>query len=284
MADASKRKGLGRGLAALIEDVKPAPSEGERMAAIDQLHANPDQPRKRFDEDELESLAASIRSHGVIQPLVVRPAPDGDGWQIIAGERRWRAAQRAGLHEAPIVVRSFDDQDVLEVAIVENVQRADLNPVEEAQGYAQLLERFGRSQGELAEALGKSRPHIANTMRLLALPEDVLAMLRDGRLSAGHGRALLAAPDPVAAARQVIARGFSVRETEKLAKKQEVSRGARAEAEPDPDTRALEADLTAALGLRVQIQHRGAGAGAVTVRYRNLDELDGLCQLLSSRG
>ncbi|MGF1660277.1 MAG: ParB/RepB/Spo0J family partition protein [Rubrimonas sp.] len=288
MSETQRRKGLGRGLAALMDDVRADPDPGSAAPAatapIERIRPNPNQPRKRFDEEDLDSLAASIRARGVVQPLIVRPDPaDPSCFQIVAGERRWRAAQRAQLHELPVIVREMTDSDVLEVAIVENIQRADLNPIEEAAGFAQLVERFGHTQEQLGEALGKSRSYIANALRLLTLPDEVIAMTRDGRLSAGHARALITAPDPVALARVVVARGLSVRETERLAKTAAAPRPARAEAtgRQDADTRALEADLTAATGLRVAIRHGGSGGGEVRIAYRDLDQLDGICQLLS---
>lgn len=285
-----EKKGLGRGLSALLADVgpqaqqAPATVAGQRFVPIDRIRANPDQPRRRFDEKELQDLAASIREKGVIQPLILRPHPnEPQAYEIVAGERRWRAAQLAAIHELPAVVRELDDTEVLELAIIENVQRADLNAVEEALGYRQLMERFGHTQERLAEAVGKSRSHIANVLRLLSLPEAVLEHLRAGRLSAGHARALITAPNPEALARAVIERDLSVRQTEALAR--ETSRpnpptaGAPAK---DADTRALEADLTANLRLKVTIDHKKGGTGGeLRVRYATLEELDGLCQLLS---
>ena len=253
---------------------------------IDRIRPNPNQPRRDFDEKELQDLAASIREKGVIQPLILRPHPaEPGGFEIVAGERRWRAAQAAGVHDLPAVVRDLDDTEVLELAIIENVQRADLNPIEEAQGYRQLMDRFGHTQERLAEALGKSRSHIANLLRLLTLPEPVLELLRTGTLSAGHARALVTAGDPEALARQVVARDLSVRQTEQLAR----AAAARPEPKParqpakDADTRALEEDLTASLRLKVSIDHRpGQQAGELRIRYSTLEELDGLCQMLSS--
>ena len=250
-----EKKSLGRGLSALLADVGPdtspaAPppaSAGQRMIPIDRIQANPDQPRRSFDDKDLQDLAASIREKGVIQPLILRPHPqETGGFQIVAGERRWRAAQIAAVHELPAVVRDLDDAEVLELAIIENVQRADLNAVEEAQGYRQLMDRFGHTQERLAEALGKSRSHIANLLRLLTLPEPVLELLRAGRLSAGHARALVTAANPEALARQVIDRDLSVRQTEALARglSRTDAPAVRAPAK-DADTRALEADLTA---------------------------------------
>jgi len=287
MTDTPRRKGLGRGLAALIEDVRPEKAAALRpdaTAPIDRIRPNPDQPRKRFDEADLAALAESIRTKGIVQPLIVRPDPrDPGGWQIVAGERRWRAAQIAQVHEAPIVVRDLDDVEVLEIGILENVQRADLNPIEEAAGYAQLVQRFGHTQEKLAAAMGKSRSYIANALRLLTLPDAVQQLAREGALSAGHARALITAPDPVALARLVVERGLSVRETEKLAKEPPRTSKAPQAAPPakDADTRALEADLSAALGLRVAIRHAGEKGGEVRIAYRDLDQLDGICRLLA---
>ncbi|MEO1533062.1 MAG: ParB/RepB/Spo0J family partition protein, partial [Pseudomonadota bacterium] len=231
-----ERKGLGRGLSALLGDVDAATggapatattpgaspgasADGVGTLPIELIHPNPDQPRRQFTEEELSELANSIQERGVIQPLVVRPHPEKTKeYQIVAGERRWRAAQRAGLHALPVTIRELDDQAVLEIAIVENVQRQDLNPLEEAEGYAQLVERFGYTQEALARVIGKSRSHLANTMRLNAVPEPVKQHLRDGSLSAGHARALLAAADPVALATRVVAQGLSVRQSVRLVK------------------------------------------------------------------
>jgi ParB family chromosome partitioning protein len=290
-----ERKGLGRGLSALLADVatidEASPAAAPRPAAtdsvpIDRIRANPNQPRRDFDEQELAELAASIREKGVIQPLILRPHPTSTGdYEIVAGERRWRAAQLAGVHALPAVVRDLDDGEVLELAIIENIQRADLNPLEEAQGYRQLMDRFGHTQERLGEALGKSRSHIANLLRLLTLPEAVLAMLRDGRLTAGHARALVTATNPESLARQVVARELSVRQTEALARAAAPNGTLRPVPRPvakDADTRALEQDLAAALSLKVSIEHRpGQQAGELRIRYSTLEELDGLCQLLS---
>jgi ParB family chromosome partitioning protein len=287
MSETHRRKGLGRGLAALMDDVRAEPDALVpglvSTSPIEKIRPNPEQPRKRFDEAELDSLVSSIRAKGVVQPLIVRPDPDrADGYQIVAGERRWRAAQRAQLHELPIIVRPMSDAEMLEIAILENIQRTDLNPIEEATGFAQLIERFAHTQEQLGEALGKSRSYIANALRLLALPEEVIGLTREGRLSAGHARAMITAPDPVALARIVVARGLSVRETEKLAKAAPSQGGAApSRAGKDSDTRALEADLSAAIGLRVAIQHKGQRGGEVRIAYRDLEQLDGICQLLS---
>ncbi len=292
MADKKKSRGLGRGLSALMADVPAeaadatvaAPRAADQVVPIEKVQPNPEQPRQRFAKDALAELAASIKEKGIIQPLIVREK--GDGFEIVAGERRWRAAQQAQLHEVPVIVREFTDTEVLEVAIIENIQRADLNPVEEASGYKLLMDRFGHTQEKLAEAMGKSRSHIANLMRLLTLPEPVQVMLREGHLSAGHARALITASDPLTLAHLVIQRGLSVRETEKLAK-------AKKPAEPqfvrppkpekDADTKALEGDLSAALGMKVQIDHvPGKEAGIVLIKYDTMDDLDTLCRVLSN--
>lgn len=287
-----QNRGLGRGLSALLGDVEEsgeaAPAKAQTAVAIDLIRPNPAQPRRRFEEAEIAELAESIRERGVIQPLILRPEPGGEGFQIVAGERRWRAAQKAQLHEVPAVVRELDDATVLEFAIIENVQRADLTPVEESRGYARLMEEFGHTQEKLAEVVGKSRSYIANALRLLTLPEEVLEMLADGRLSAGHGRALITAEDPVALARQVVAEGLSVRRTEALASAAKRAGTGAAPARParrpekDADTRALESDLSANLGMTVRIEHKGeTDGGEIRVRYADLDQLDALCQRLS---
>lgn len=294
MSDSEPRKTMRRGLSALMADVGVSASDiserspaAERSMPIERVHPNPDQPRRTFQEADLSDLAASIAQRGILQPLIVRPMKDRPGEvQIVAGERRWRAAQRAGLHDVPIILRNLTDTEVLEVAIIENIQRSDLNAIEEALGFSQLMERFGHTQEQLSEVLGKSRSHIANLMRLLKLPEAVKEHLRQGELSAGHARALINADDPVALARQVIARGLSVRETERLAKGRKPPREGQKSAprhDKDSDTRALEGDLSAALGLTVGIDHDpGAEGGRLTIRYRSLEQLDRLCALLSS--
>lgn len=287
-----ERRGLGRGLSALMADINIAPSEpeagprrAEQMIAIEKIEPNPDQPRREFQPEALEELAASIREKGVIQPLIVRAHPKKPGhYEIVAGERRWRASQLARLHELPVIVREFDDVEVLEVAIIENIQRADLNALEEAQAYRQLMERFGHTQEKLADAMSKSRSHIANLLRLLQLPGEVQDLLREGRLSAGHARAMITAPDPVKLARETVQKGLSVREVERLSKQaQEKPRSAapRPKAEKDADTRALEADLSASIGMKVSIDHSGEAGGTLTVRYGSLDDLDLLCQAIS---
>lgn len=287
------RRGLGRGLDALLQSTQePAETEphGEAESrarteamrvAIGAIQPNPYQPRQHFDERALDELADSIREHGLIQPLLVRP--EGEGYVLIAGERRWQASQRAGLTEVPVVLREATPQQMLALAIIENVQRADLNPVEEAQGYRQLMDRFGHTQEKLAEALGKSRSHIANLLRLLNLPDEVLGYLRDGKLSAGHARALVVVENPAALARRVVAEGLSVREVEKLAKGATgpERRQAPRTPEKDADTRALEGELSANLRMKVAIEHKD-GAGTVTIRFTSLEELDDLCRILSA--
>ncbi|MEM1265566.1 MAG: ParB/RepB/Spo0J family partition protein [Pseudomonadota bacterium] len=283
MVQKSDRKGLGRGLSALLADAEPESARSDDTVPIDLIEANPDQPRRNFDPLALDDLTKSVAEKGVLQPLVVRAAPGKQGrYQIVAGERRWRAAQKAGLHDIPVVIRTLSDAEVLELAIIENVQRADLNPLEEAEGYRQLIERFGHTQDQIATALGKSRSHIANLLRLLALPSDIQALLSSGAISAGHARALLPIDDPMALARRIVDEGLSVRQTEALAKvKKDPTAPARPKAEKDADTRALEADLSAQLGLKVRIDHGPSGErGELRVNYQTLDELDTLCQRL----
>lgn len=295
MSERKDRRGLGRGLSALMADIGPvtdpadgvpaSPPPAERFVPVERLHPNPDQPRRHFAREALEELAASIREKGVIQPLIVRPMPDApDSFQIVAGERRWRAAQLAQRHEVPVILRDFSDTEVLEIAIIENIQRADLNAVEEAQGYRQLMERFGHTQERLAEALGKSRSHIANLLRLLTLPEEVQEHVREGRLSAGHARTLITAPNPAELARQIIARGLSVRAAEALARTPgKPPRRSAGRPEKDADTRVLEEDLSATLRMTVVIDHRpDSGGGQMIIRYKTLEDLDQLCQVLSS--
>lgn len=287
-----KNKGLGRGLSALMADVHlddpdaETPRAADRVLPIETIAPNPEQPRRSFDDAALEELAASVRERGILQPLIVRPRANGAAThEIVAGERRWRAAQRAQLHEVPVIVSELDDTEAIEIAIVENIQRADLSPVEEARGYRQLIERFGHTQDQLARSLGKSRSHIANFMRLLSLPEEVLGHLETGKLSAGHARALVTADDPAALARQVVARGLSVRQTEALARKEAAPAPAKPRTAPDKDadTRAIEQDLAAHLRMGVSIEHKDIdGAGELRIRYRNLDQLDTLCQMLSA--
>ena len=286
-----ERRGLGRGLSALMSDVAadtaPASEGGsatkaEQIIPIEKISPNPDQPRRDFPAQDMDDLAASIKEKGVIQPLIVREK--SDGYEIVAGERRWRAAQMAKLHELPVIIRDYTDIEVLEIAIIENIQRADLNPVEEAAGYQQLMDKFGHTQEKLAAALGKSRSHIANLMRLLQLPKEVLDLLKDGKLTAGHARALITTENPVVLARQVVKQGLSVRETERLAKGPK-TRPEKVKLQPakDADTRALEGDLSANLGMKVSVDHRaGKESGKLTISYKTLEELDDLCRLLSA--
>lgn len=293
----TQQRGLGRGLSALMADVRETSESAESVPArpdmrvpVEKVHPNAEQPRRHFDAEALADLARSIGEKGIIQPLIVRASPERPGeYEIVAGERRWRAAQMAKLHEVPVLLRDFSDIEVLEVAIIENIQRADLNPVEEAAGYSQLMTKFGHTQEKLAEVLGKSRSHIANSVRLLNLPEEVQAHLRDGRLSAGHARALITAHDATALARKIIQKGLSVRETERLAKadpapdKGAASGKTGGKPEKDADTKALESDLSAALSMKVQIDHKpGQEGGALTIRYASLDDLDRLMGLLSA--
>ena len=296
MADRPERKrGLGRGLSALMADVAETetvaaqgPGAAEREVPIEQVAPNPEQPRKRFDPEKLEELANSIRERGIIQPLIVRQVRP-DAYEIVAGERRWRAAQRAQLHTLPVIVREYSSQEVLEVAIIENIQRSDLNAIEEAAGYRQLMDRFGHTQEEMSQALGKSRSHIANILRLLNLPEAVLDMVREGKLSGGHARTLVTAEDPVKLARQIVSGGLSVRAAEALVKKESAGedknifdrpKSSRAP-EKDADTKALEGDLSANLGMKVSIDHTpGQDSGKLVLHYKSLEDLDELCRLL----
>ena len=293
----NERRGLGRGLSALMADigvdarVNDPVVEGQPQRSalqtlpIDAIQANPEQPRRAFDERALEELSRSIQEKGIVQPLVVRPLAGQHGkFEIVAGERRWRAAQLARLGEVPVLIRTFSDQEVLEVAIIENIQREGLNAIEEATGYKQLIERFGHTQEKVADALGKSRSHIANLLRLLTLPQDVQNMVIAGTISAGHARALVTAPDPVALALKVAGEGLSVRETEDLARRvgHQPSHKRGDTRQKDADTKVLEDDLSANLGMSVVIDHRAGGEGQVIIRYKTLDQLDQLCQLLSS--
>lgn len=290
MADKpAKPRGLGRGLSALMADIPAAGSEqaasgkAEATVPIEKVFPNPDQPRRTFDQDALDDLSNSIQEKGIIQPLIVRRQKNGDGYEIVAGERRWRAAQQAKLHSVPVVIRDFTDTEVLEVAIIENIQRADLNPIDEAAGYRQLMDRFGHTQEQVASALSKSRSYIANHLRLLTLPDDVAAWLRDGALSAGHARALIGHPEASKLAKQIIQKGLSVRETERLVKKGDDAPKNRV-ATPkvkDADTVQIERDMSATIGMPVNIQHQASGEGGkLTVSYKNLEQLDDLLRIL----
>jgi ParB family chromosome partitioning protein len=283
-----RHRGLGRGLSALLSEAgaeipdAPPPSAPTDIP-IELIRRNPEQPRRTFTEAELDSLTASVKERGVLQPILIRPAPDGDGYQIVAGERRWRAAQKASLATIPAVIRELDDRQVLEIAIIENVQRADLNPIEEALGYRSLIERFGRTHEGLGEIVGKSRSHVANTLRLLSLPDGVRVHVEEGRISAGHARALLTAENAEGLAQRIIDEGLSVRQVEALARgpaERPSARGARRETtDRNPDIAALESDLSDTLGLKVDLADRG-GKGILSVRYGTLEQLDELCRRL----
>lgn len=288
------KRGLGRGLSALMADldldgaVEAKPIRERLMVPIEQITANPDQPRRHFEPAALQELADSLRQRGVLQPLIVRKHPKDDSlYQIVAGERRWRAAQMAQLHELPVIIRDLSDTEVLEVAIIENIQRADLNAIEEAASFRQLMDRFGHTQEKLAEALNKSRSHIANLLRLLTLPDQIQDYVKDGKLTAGHARALITADNPAALARRVIDSGLSVRETEDLVRRKteatkdsQKNRAVR-DGNKDADTRALEADLSAQLKMQVTIDHGQNGGGTISIAYKNLEQLDRLCQALA---
>lgn len=318
MAEAKKKqRRLGRGLAALIGEVEgatPAKTDKKKQADaalaeappiakptgavspasseidISLIRPNPAQPRRDFDEESLAELATSLKQKGMLQAILVRPDPKrAGGYQIVAGERRWRAAKKAGLMTVPAVVRDLDELELLEIGIIENVQRADLNPIEEAEAYGSLMKRFGRTQDSLAESVGKSRAHIANTLRLLNLPESVRDAVREGRLSAGHARAMLGAPDPEAVARETLDKGLSVRDVEAMVRRlkdgvvdDRSGSTVRSAVEKDVDTAALEADISRALGLDVDIRH-GASGGEVRIKYRQLEQLDDVCRRLTAR-
>jgi ParB family chromosome partitioning protein len=292
-----RHRGLGRGLSALLGEASAETADDDEAGAagpsvrdipIELIRQNPDQPRKVFADAEIDELAASIREKGVLQPILVRPAPDAPGeFQLVAGERRWRAAQKAGLRAIPVLVRELDDLEVLEIAIVENVQRADLNALEEAMAYRALMDRFGRTQDAVAQVVGKSRSHVANTLRLLALPEAVRDHLMAGRLSAGHARAIAAAPYPEVLAERVIMGGLSVRQAEALARvsagqsrRGPVAGGELSADAKSADTRSLEQDLADVLGLEVELSDRGGKGGDLTIRYTTLEQLDDLCRRL----
>jgi ParB family chromosome partitioning protein len=294
MNDKSTNNRLGRGLAALIGDVPAVEAtrvqsgDGIRRLPVEFIVASPNNPRRHFAPEDLEDLTNSIREKGVMQPILVRPSPtDPDQYELVAGERRWRASQRAGLHEVPVIIREVDDREALELAIIENVQRADLNPLEESKGYDQLMQQFGYTQNDLAQVIGKSRSHVANTLRLMKLPSDVQELVSTGALTAGHARALITAENPQELAKRVVENGLSVRETELLAQKQAQAseeRGAKSKskAQKDADTLALEKTLSDVLGLKVSIDHKERG-GKIEIKYRTLEQLDDVCQRLQSR-
>ena len=286
MMQAQKRR-LGRGLAALIGDdvieaASPEESRGLRHLPIELLHSNPNNPRKQFKEEELEDLSKSIREKGLLQPIVVRQRADGE-YEIVAGERRWRASQRAGLHELPVLIRDLSDGETLEIALIENIQRSDLNPLEEARAYGQLLEQFSYTQQQLADSVGKSRSHIANTLRLLTLPESVRSYIEDGKLTAGHARTLVATDSPADLANKIISLGLSVREAETLTRSNPATSTRKAKVAKDADTRALEKQLAEALGLRVEIKAQGREGGRLLIKYKTLDQLDGITHRLMSK-
>ncbi|MEM1047629.1 MAG: ParB/RepB/Spo0J family partition protein [Pseudomonadota bacterium] len=286
-AEKAKRR-LGKGLAALIGDVDTdaavmTRARTQRRVPVEFLERNPRNPRTTFKDDDLAELTASVKEKGIVQPILVRPKSDAgsDSFEIIAGERRWRAAQKAGLHEVPVVIQEVSDQEALELAIIENVQRADLNPVEEARGYSRLMEEFSYTQADLASVIGKSRSHVANTMRLLKLPQTIQDHLAEGALSAGHARALITAENPEVLARQIVDEGLSVRDTEVLAQTPPRKASKTSEKrEKDADTKALEKRLSDSLGLTVVINHKPNGAGEVRIRYRDVDQLEAVCQRL----
>jgi ParB family chromosome partitioning protein len=292
MAAAADRSRLGRGLAALIGDVGDESgaierARGARRVPIEFIRANPRNPRRKFAEEELSELSASIKEKGVLQPILVRGVPGkSDQFEIIAGERRWRAAQKAGLHDVPVLQLEIGDREALEIAIVENVQRADLNALEEAAGYESLMDEFKYTQNDLARVVGKSRSHVANTLRLQKLPPSVKKYLQEGKLTAGHARALLAHEDPEGLAKLIVEEGLNVREAEARAQERPAAKGKggrrRTKAQKSPDIRALEKRLSDALGLTVEIAQRGQG-GEVRVRYKTLDQFEALSRKLAGR-
>lgn len=282
---------LGRGLAALIGDM--ASIEGARVTEsgsggkklpLEFIIPNRANPRRTFNDEQLEELTNSIREKGVMSPLLVRPTTDPNIFELIAGERRWRASQKAGLHDVPVIVRDVDDKEALELAIIENVQRADLNPLEEAMGYGQLIEQFEYTQQDLAQVIGKSRSHVANTLRLLKLPEDVRGMVSSGTLTAGHARTLITVDDPTALAHEIVEKGLSVREAEALSQQRDIplKKPVVGRAEPDTDTLALQRRLADALGLTVALNHSDKG-GKLEIRYKTLEQLDDICMRLTGR-
>ena len=287
MTQVQKRR-LGRGLAALIGDDTTEEAIVQdirtlRHVPVELLHPNPHNPRKHFAEEDLESLAKSLKDKGLLQPLVVRPRADGS-FEIVAGERRWRASQRAGIHELPVLIRQLDDRETLEIALIENIQRSDLNALEEARAYRQLLEQYEYTQQQLADSIGKSRSHIANTMRLLSLPEAIQTQIENGKLTAGHARSLVATEYPAEMADQIIKLGLTVREAEDLARKNAASpSGTAGSQEKDADTRALEKSLTEALGLSTQIKNKAMGGGTVQINYKSLEQLDDVIRKLTAQ-
>lgn len=292
MTQQGKRKSMGRGLSALLGDDLPEESptavgqSDGRTLPVEYLQTGEFQPRRNFDLDALQALAQSVRERGVLEPILVRRLDDQqDRYEIIAGERRWRAAQTAGLHDVPVIVKELDDQEALEIALIENLQREDLTAIEEAEGYRRLMDQFARTQEDLAREIGKSRSHVANTMRLLALPENVRNKVQDGQLSAGHARALLGAENPSAAAAAVMKKALNVRQTEAMIRRERDSgqtSGPRrvADSDKDPNTAALERDLGNLLGLKVEIYEQGE-SGTLTMHYRSLEQLDDVLQRIT---
>ncbi len=287
MTQVQKRR-LGRGLAALIgddtsEEAVVQDARSLRHVPVELLHPNPNNPRKHFAEEDLESLAKSLKDKGLLQPLVVRPRADGS-FEIVAGERRWRASQMAGIHELPVLIRELDDRETLEIALIENIQRSDLNALEEARAYRQLMDQYNYTQQQLADSIGKSRSHIANTMRLLSLPEAIQHQIENGKLTAGHARSLVATEYPAEMADQIIKLGLTVREAEELARKNSVAPETKSHSsEKDADTRALEKTLTETLGLSTSIKHKGNGGGSVLISYKSLDQLDEVIRKLTAQ-
>lgn len=303
MADSGSKKRLGRGLAALIGEMDEAPAadpqvdrpeqlRADRKVPIEQIRANPNNPRRQFAEENLADLARSIAEHGIVQPILVRPIKGEDlggaRYEIIAGERRWRAAQKAALHEIPVILREVEDKEALELAIIENVQRADLNPVEEAQGYQQLIDEYDYTQADLGNVIGKSRSHVANTLRLLKLPDAVQALLSSGELSAGHARALVTSDDPVGLANRIVKDGLSVRQAEALTQKTEDGGKPPRKLETksldfkEADTKALERRIEERLGLKADIRLGKGEKGELRIKYKSLDQFENLCQRLLS--
>lgn len=295
---AKRPGGLGRGLSALLGDIQvdapvhSAPGtptrNGLAMLPIAEVHPHPEQPRRHFDEDALAELADSIAARGLVQPILVRPAPDGNGWQLVAGERRWRASQRAGLHQIPAIVRELDDSDTFTIALIENIQRQDLTAIEEAQAYARLRDQLGHGQDAIAQMTGKSRSHIANILRLLDLPESIRDLVSTGQIGMGHARALIGYPDAEALARTIVTKGLSVRKVEALVRAARnahagASKGGNrsAAAAPDADIAALERHLSDLLGVAVRIAHQADHRGSLTLDYSSLEQLDMLCQRLT---
>jgi ParB family transcriptional regulator, chromosome partitioning protein len=282
----AQKKRLGRGLAALIgedtsEEAVMEDIRSLRHMPIEMLHPSPNNPRKHFSDTDLDDLARSIREKGLLQPLVVRSRPSGE-YEIVAGERRWRAAQKAGIHDVPVLIRELSDGEALEIALIENIQRSDLNPLEEARAYSLLLGQFNYTQQQLADSVGKSRSHISNTLRLLNLPESVRQQIESGQLTAGHARTLVATDSPAELAERIIKLGMSVREAETLTRAASAPKAGKPAPEKDTDTKALEKSISEAIGLKVNIQHKGDAGGMVSISYRSLEQLEDICRRLQS--